>query len=470
MKDYAKQLIEENPFFEKISRQEEVLWINDKYLPFDMIDGLCQLVVSDENIANVEARLGRFAPFIKACFPETEATDGVIESPLQKIPEMQKALGEYGDTKLPGQLLLKMDSHLAVAGSIKARGGIYEVLKHAEELALETGKLKLTDDYSVLNSQEWKDFFGQYTVQVGSTGNLGLSIGISSAAVGFRVKVHMSADAKQWKKDLLRSKGVEVIEYENDYSAAVAEGRRLSAQDPRSYFVDDENSTDLFLGYAVAASRLAKQLAEQQITVDGDHPLFVYLPAGVGGAPGGVAYGLKRIFKDNIHCFFAEPTHCPSVLLGMATERYEDVSVRDFDIDGITEADGLACASPSGFVTRMDRNIVSGDFTVDDARLYDFMRMLCETEDIRIEPSSCAAFLGPLQVTGTVENAEKAATAEAPGHSKCSASPESHTGHTYLNSQGITNQTLKNSTHICWATGGALVPEDVWEEWFSIQL
>lgn len=436
MKDYAKQLIKENPLFEKISQQEEVLWLNDKYLPFDMIDGLCQLVVSDEDIADAEARLGRFAPFIKACFPETEATDGVIESPLQKILKMQKALGEYGHTELPGQLLLKMDSHLAVAGSVKARGGIYEVLKHAEELALETGRLKITDDYSVLNSQEWKDFFGQYTVQVGSTGNLGLSIGISSAAVGFRVKVHMSADAKQWKKDLLRSKGVEVIEYESDYSAAVAEGRKLSAQDPRSYFVDDENSRDLFLGYAVAACRLEKQLIAQQITVDEEHPLFVYLPAGVGGAPGGVAYGLKRIFGDNVHCFFAEPTHCPSVLLGMATGRYGDVSVRDFDIDGITEADGLACASPSGFVTRMDRNIVSGDFTVDDARLYDFMRVLCETEDIRIEPSSCAAFLGPLQI----------------------------------DAQGITGEKLRNSTHICWATGGALVPEQVWEEWFSIQL
>ncbi len=249
MKDYAKQLIEENPLFEKLSRQEEILWINDKYLPFDMTDGLSQLVVSEEDMIDAQARLERFAPFIKACFPETEATNGIIESPLQKIPKMQKALGEYGqkelcrnlnemseepeNTVLPGQLLLKMNSHLAVAGSIKARGGIYEVLKHAEELAQETGKLNLTDDYSVLNSQEWKDFFGQYTVQVGSTGNLGLSIGISSAAVGFRVKVHMSADAKQWKKDLLRSKGVEVIEYKSDYSAAVAEGedslRRIPA-------------------------------------------------------------------------------------------------------------------------------------------------------------------------------------------------------------------------------------------------
>ena len=346
---------------------------------------------------------------------------------------------------------------LAVAGSVKARGGIYEVLKHAEDLAIAAGKLKVTDNYEKLCSDEMRAFFNQYTVQVGSTGNLGLSIGISSAAIGFKVKVHMSADARQWKKDLLRSKGVQVVEYADDYSKAVeegrrqaqgddhckavAEGRKLSDADPMSYFVDDEKSVNLFLGYAVAASRLKKQLDEQGVVVDERHPLIVYIPTGVGGAPGGVAYGLKRVYKNAVHCFFAEPTLCPSVLLGFATNLYEAVNVHDFGIDGLTEADGLACASPSGFVTRIDSNLISGDFTIEDAKLYDFMRLLHKTEDVLIEPSSCAAFIGPVHLEST------------------------EAGKGYLAKQGLTADVMKNATQICWATGGRLVPDEVWKEY-----
>ncbi|SUH06213.1 D-serine dehydratase [Salmonella enterica subsp. enterica] len=64
-----------------------------------------------------------------------------IESDVVAIPAMQKRLEkEYGQT-IDGEMLLKKDSHLAISGSIKARGGIYEVLTHAEKLALGGGSV-----------------------------------------------------------------------------------------------------------------------------------------------------------------------------------------------------------------------------------------------------------------------------------------------------------------------------------------
>src|SRR5699024_3944902 len=139
------------------------------------------------------------------------------------------------------------------------------------------------------------------------------------ARLRLQAAVHMSADARQWKKDLLRSHGVEVVEYEQDYSVAVAAGRKAAEDDDLVYFVADENSVSLFLGYAVAGARLAGQLQAMDVRITEEEPLHVYLPCGVGGGPGGVAFGITAIFGDSARCYFAEPTHSPAMFIGVHT-------------------------------------------------------------------------------------------------------------------------------------------------------
>ncbi len=404
---------------DKLKKAEEVIWYNPNYAEFSRVRD--ELPISLEEVREAENRLKRFAPYIKKVFPEV--ADGIIESPINSIDKMKGRMERDLNKEIPGRLLVKRDDLLPIAGSIKARGGIYEVLKHAETLAIENGLLKYDEDYRILASEEFRDFFSKYTIQVGSTGNLGLSIGIMSAKVGFKVIVHMSQDAKEWKKNLLRSKGVQVVEYTSDYSKAVEEGRRLSNEDPKSHFIDDENSKDLFLGYAVGGMRVKKQLEDMGIIVDQEHPLFVYLPCGVGGGPGGVAYGLKLVYGDNVKCFFAEPTRSPAMLLGLVTGLHDKISVEDIGLDNKTDADGLAVGRPSSFVGKIMDKILTGAFTIEDYRLYDFLNELYEEEKIFLEPSALAGFLGPI----------------------------------------FTSEKYKDSNiiHMCWATGGSLVPEEI---------
>lgn len=426
----------------EVAKGKEVVWINENLEKTE--DAMAKINITMADIDDAEARLARFAPFLMKKFPETIPTNGLIESPLTYIPNMQKKLEEHYDTKIPGKMFLKQDSHLAISGSVKARGGIYEVLKHAEDLALEHGMLKKDDDYSVFASDEFKEFFSKFKIQVGSTGNLGMSIGIMSAALGFHVIVHMSADAKQWKKDLLRQRGAEVVEYADDYSKAVEVGRKNSDADPNSYFVDDENSVTLFLGYAVAAKRIVKQFAEKNIIVDAEHPLFVYIPCGVGGAPGGVAFGFKKFFGDNVHVFFTEPTQAPCMLVGMASGLQNKVCVKDFGLSGLTHADGLAVGRPSGFVGGVMEHLLSGEMSLEDYHIYDLMRDLVATEDIFIEPSACASFWGPIMLKDEKVQA-------------------------YIKKMGLEDK-MANATHIPWATGGSLVPQDIREEYMHTHL
>ncbi|EOF4702935.1 D-serine ammonia-lyase [Klebsiella oxytoca] len=424
-------LIAQFPLLEDLIALKETTWFNPSTT--SLAEGLPYVGLTTEDVQDAHARLDRFAPYLAQAFPETAATGGIIESELVAIPTMKARLEKAFSQPISGDLLLKKDSHLPISGSIKARGGIYEVLTHAEKLAINAGLLKTSDDYRKLLTPEFRQFFSQYSIAVGSTGNLGMSIGIMSARIGFKVTVHMSADARAWKKAKLRSHGVTVVEYEEDYGVAVEQGRKAAESDPNCFFIDDENSRTLFLGYAVAGERLKAQFARAGRVVDTDHPLFVYLPCGVGGGPGGVAFGLKLAFGDNVHCFFAEPTHSPCMLLGVYTGLHDEISVQDLGIDNLTAADGLAVGRASGFVGRAMERLLDGFYSLDDQTMYDMLGWLAQEENLRLEPSALAGMAGPQRVCAS---------------------------RAYQQMHSFTAEQMQNATHLVWATGGGMVPEE----------
>ncbi len=403
-----------------------LLWLNPQLAPAKkVLDGLeTSHSMKLADIEAADALLRRWAPALVRLFPELASSNGLIESRLIELADADRVTG----VKTDGRSFIKGDHALPVAGSIKARGGIYEVLVYAEDLAAQHGLLTIDRDPQQLLGDEARALFAIHTVAVGSTGNLGLSIGIMASALGFHAVVHMSHDAKQWKKERLRKRGVDVIEHQGDYAAAVAAGRQTAATSEKSYFVDDENSRNLFLGYAVATLRLKTQLAESGVTVDAANPLIVHLPCGVGGAPGGITFGLKHVFGDAVQCYFAEPCASPAMLVRLASTSGPK-SVYDIGLDNITEADGLAVGEASELVYELVHELVSGVYTVADDDLFRVLARLRQLTGIEIEPSASAGFLG-LKLKESVLHANPTAT------------------------------------HIFWTTGGSFVPAEEYEKFY----
>ena len=73
----------------------------------------------------------------------------------------------------------------------------------------------------------------------------------------------------------------------------------------------------------------------------------------------------------------------------------------------------------SGFVGRAMERLLDGFYTLSDQRMYDLLGWLAQEEGIRLEPSALAGMAGPLRVHADAR-----------------------------------------VTHLVWATGGGMVPEE----------
>ena len=378
------------------------------------------------------SRWRRFAPSLAALF-NADIPDGVVESDLLPVPLLAaRCAHRAAPSELARRVFVKADHALPLAGSIKARGGLYAVLCIAERTALEAGLLGRGGDYAALASPAARRFFSRHQVIVGSTGNLGFAVGLAGRALGFDTTVHMSHDAKAWKKQRLKALGVSVIEHQSDYSQAVAAARAAAQQAPDAHFIDDEQSTDLFFGYSACAPRLADQLRMSGVTVDAAQPLCVYLPCGVGSAPAGVLFGLRALLGRHVWGFFAEPTASPCMLMRLAGAS-ASASVYDLKLDNRTIADGLAVARASEFAFRTVGSQVMGAYTVSDEQMLAWVAAAHREQGLRLEPSAAVGFPGAL--------------------TRAWGSP----------AYASLRARMATGTHVIWTTGGSMLPDEEFE-------
>ena len=380
-------------------------------------------VVTPADLAEIQqaaARFARFEPLLRRLFPD-EGWDGRISSalsPYEAPPAPLSALWVKGDHALP------------MTGSIKARGGVHELLCYVERIARNEALLGPGDPIERLLEPAAQAVLNLHAVSVASTGNLGYSIGLVARAMGLNAEIHMSIDAKAWKKARLRALDAKVIEHECHYTETVARARVASTGGQRVHFIDDEQSRDLFFGYAVAAAELGAQLLARGEAPTPERPLAVYLPCGVGGAPGGVLFGLKAQFGPAVIGVFVEPTASACMLAALALGEGRSVSVYEYGLDNQTIADGLAVPRASSFVLEKVGPAIDAVVAVPDADMVTWMRHAHQVNGLRLEPSAASglAAIGPL------------AEAAVP--------------HAAL------RRRLDKAVHVVWATGGSALPDD----------
>ena len=371
--------------------------------------------LTTDEVADARARFVRFESVLRALFP-ANGWDGQIRSDLVDYP-----------TSSTPRLLVKCDHALPMAGSVKARGGVYELLCHVEDLALDLGLLKPGQSLETLLAPASQAVLGTHCVIVASTGNLSFAIGRVARALGLQAEIHMSHDAKTWKKERLRALGATVVEHDCDYTGAVARARQAAAAE-HAYFIDDEDSRRLFVGYAVAASELASQLSARGLKIGASRPLVVYLPCGVGGAPGGITAGLKQIYGEHVLAVFVEPVASPCVFAALAVGQGRPVSIYEFGLTNDTIADGLAVPSASPFVMQAIGCNIDAVVGVTDQAMVDWVRRAWAEARLRLEPSGASGFaaLDPFN------NQARAA--------------------------GLFNGDAE-PVHVIWTTGGSLLPD-----------
>ena len=117
------------------------------------------------------------------------------------------------------------------------------------------------------------------------------------------------------------------------------------------------------------------------------------------------------------------------MLLGMATGMHNKLSVKDFGINNKTIADGLAVGRASGFVGKQMYNLMDGCYTVADERMSALLKLLADTEEIRLEPSALAGMFGPVILSKNMGE-------------------------------------LPHGYHLVWATGGSMVPTSEQEKYY----
>jgi len=281
--------------------------------------------------------------------------DNYSPTPLISLNKLSKKLNVK-------KIYYKDESKRFHLKSFKALGGAYAVEK------ITKGKKK------------------EIVTSTATAGNHGRSVAWGSKKLGLKCKIFISEYVSEFRADVMRSFGADVIRVKGNYDNSLKECIKQSKQN-NWQIVQDVAWRDYKLvpkltmaGYSVMMKEISEQINKQQVS-------HVILQAGVGGMAAAMVAGIARYLNNVPKIIVTEPESAACVLESIKAGKIEKITIKKESLMG-----GMSCDEVSLVPWEILKNSVSHCVTVSDHYIAKIIKSLanCEFSDEKIVGGECS--------------------------------------------------------------------------------
>jgi len=268
--------------------------------------------------------------------------------------------------------------------------------KLSEKLGL--NKIFYKDESKRFHLKSFKALGGAYAVEkvtkgnkevvvsTATAGNHGRSVAWGSKKLGLKCKIFISEYVSEFRAEVMRSFGADVIRVKGNYDNSLKECIKQSKQN-NWQIVQDVAWQDYKLvpkltmaGYSVMMKEISEQINNQQIS-------HIILQAGVGGMAAAMVAGIARYLDHIPKIIIVEPESAACVLESIKVGKIEKISIKKESLMG-----GMSCDEVSLVPWEILKNSVSYCVTVSDDCISKTVKFLANSEfsDEKIIGGECS--------------------------------------------------------------------------------
>ena len=261
-------------------------------------------------------------------------------------------------------------------------------LIHLDKLSKKLGinKIFYKDESKRFNLKSFKALGGAYAVEkitkgnkdlvisTATAGNHGRSVAWGSKKLGLKCKIFISEYVSEFRAEVMRSFGADVIRVKGNYDNSLKECIKQSNQN-NWQIVQDVAWHNYKLvpkltmaGYSVMMKEISDQIKNEKIS-------HVILQAGVGGMAAAMVAGIARYLKNIPKIIIVEPESAACVLESIKLGKIKKIFVEKESLMG-----GMSCDEVSLVPWEILKNSVNYCITVSDDYISNIVQSLAKSD------------------------------------------------------------------------------------------